>query len=256
MKNFLIYITLILLSISLVSCDNVDKGDYLNVNKPVFLKIEDAKQELQGAVFGSHGWSIVYPVESYIDARFGSYWLRYDINTNKIDRALKFEDGFWDTITNLSKSGNYAIKSTLYDEENEPANIFFIDFKNEEVVFLAYAVEEFKIEDIPEDIRSEFELENIFTSNINEPYFERVEYDIQYIFESSSFIVYEGEEILHELTVLEDQGILMNNFVWIDEKTIGVLMPIENGFDLGYYKFALIDIIEDRIIQECPINRR
>jgi len=42
----------------------------------------------------------------------------------------------------------------------------------------------------------------------------------------------------------------------MDKNRVGAILPSNgaNDFALGYYKFAVIDLAQDKIIQECPIN--
>ncbi|TCT15716.1 hypothetical protein EDC18_103428 [Natranaerovirga pectinivora] len=236
--------------------------DINNVNRePSFVDVYTAKEELKSTLYGAIGWSVAYPVDSYMYSNYGNYLLRYNINTNRIDKVLVYEDSFWDAGLNISKSGNYAIlfKTNYRDIYSNVSSICIIDFINEEVNYLALSEKQFNVEDIPEDIRNEFELESILTSNLYIRRFDNLKYEIK--FESDKergrFFLYEGEEKLHELTVLEGRGVVDYTYVWIDEKTIGVLMPIDDDvFELGYYKFAIVDVIEDRIIQEYPINTR
>jgi hypothetical protein len=246
------------------SCGNKNKDDErydINTqNVGEFVDVAYAKEKLEPAIWGSQGYSIYYQKQSpYIYAAFGEYMLRYNISENEIDRAIQYKDGFIDSSFNVTEDGRVAVLINLWNEtqQYEPQNIYLLNFNKSEAVYLADSKDNFEMEMIPEDIRNDFNIESIFNGSNHDNNLEIVNYNIEYDAKDNRYIAYVRYNNLlsHEITVLK--GLLFSDeLVGIDSKTIFTLIPTnkeENGL-LGYYKFVLIDVEQDKIIQECPIN--
>lgn len=202
-----------------------------------FIDVEMAKEQLKPAIWGSHGWQIWHPNKSdYIYASFGRHLLRYNISNNDIDRAitLQFESqNFIDQKLQLSSDGKHGLVADTY----------FIDFENKDVSLLSEADTMAKRDNIAFD-----------GDNHN---LDVLAYSIEHKAVENQFIASKDQETPgHEMTSL--RGADLNgerSFVGIDAKIVGSLIPNGgDGLELGYYKFVLIDVEKDEIIQECPIN--
>lgn len=246
------------------SCRDKNKGNESNdtntQNAAAFIEVDQAKEKLESAIWGSQGWSIYYQNQSpYIYAVSGEYMLRYNVSENEIDRAIEYKDGFIDSSFNFTVDGRFAVLTKIWSEKQqyEPRNIYLLNFEKSEVVYLADSKDNFKMEMIPEDIRSDFNIESIFKDSYDGN-LEILKYNIEYDSKDNRYIAYvrDNNLLLHEVTALKEM--IFNgeqSFVGIDSKTIGTLVPT-NGEStyLGYYKFVLIDVEQNKILQECPIN--
>lgn len=261
MKKVLCIFSIIAFALTLASCTNAKtRGNdsikwQSDTEKLVFTDVEVTREELQSSIWGSHGWRI-YPSENYIYAGHGKFLLRYNIANNEIDKALRLDNNISDIILHFSSTGKHAIGFSL----SYPKNIYLLDFEEQNTSFLADSENDFAIEMLPLEIRAEFNKGNFFfeANNYN---LSVLEYNINYNAEQDRYLAYsrDGLSYLHEITALK--GASLNSeypFVGIDGKTIGSLVPAseDEGMYLGYYKFVLIDIEKDEIIQECPINSR
>ncbi|MDR5658369.1 hypothetical protein RH915_02590 [Serpentinicella sp. ANB-PHB4] len=227
-----------------------------------FVNIQSAREELKTVIWGSQGWITYFQDQSnYIYAGHGSHLLRYNIKDNKIDRAIKLHESFGgihDTNLRFTLDGEYAIIGISNQDQKGLTNINFLNFENKTNTFLANEENNFKIEDVPEEVRSKFNTENIFHKN-NDNH-DVLKFKIVYNSEESTYFVHtlDNASSSYELNTL--RGAYFNaepHFVGIDDKTIGTLLPTDDdGLNLGYYKFVLIDIEKDEIIQEYAINRR
>lgn len=259
MKKIVYIVGVVLLLACICSaCDNKVHRENNNSDldmqndAPYFLDVETAKEELKSAIWGSQGWNIFFPNESnYIYAVFGSYMLRYNILSNEIDKAMILENTATDFLSQklqFSLDGKYGTFSYVWNEnhQHQSGNIYLIDFENSEITLLSDSEGNFKIENMV------FDGDNHNLDILN--------YSIEYKSEEDQYIAYikNHQSSGYEISAL--QGASLNGerpFVGIDSKTIGSLIPISgDGFNLGYYKFVLIDIEKDEIIQEYPINIR
>ena len=58
-----------------------------------------------------------------------------------------------------------------------------------------------------------------------------------------------------EITAMRPYAGMIAEVIAMDETRVGALLPVDGaGGYLGYYKFAVIDLAQDEIIQECPMN--
>ncbi len=257
-------ISLLFVSLSFSACKNGNIKNSEEVKSevimPKFYEINQVREDLKSAKWGSQGWEI-YSSEKplYLYAVFGRYMLRYNISENKMDRAIEYENGFSDSIFNLSSDGKYVIVSKLFDntENAQLNNTFLIDFESNEIKYWEDLKEGFDFEEIPEAIRDEFEVAKIneYTKLANS---EILKYSIDYDATSGSYFARSKEDLAKviEITVLKNkifEG--ERTFIYINSNTIGTLIPSnDNAIDLGYYKFVLIDIEKDKVIQESLIN--
>lgn len=240
-----------------------NKDADMETGAPKFIDVQTAREELKSAMWGSQGWRIYFPNQStYIYAGFGRYLLRYNISDNKIDRAVKSGDtlsSFYDINWSFTLDGKYAIFADLWNEnyQYQPRNIYLLNFENREIRFLAYSESDFKIENIPENIRVGFNIENIFLDG-NHDNLDVLNCTIEHNFEEDKYIAYTrgNNSSGYEVTALRGASLNCERpFVGIDAKRVGSIVPINgNGLNLGYYKFVLIDIEKNKIVQECPIN--
>lgn len=248
------------------STDIPADSDHTNVGRVAdaeFKETEVVKEKLKSAIYGSHGWSIWSSNPAYIYAEFGTYMLRYNVSDNVIDRAviLKNEETAKEFIWHLAPDGRNAIIANIREGNmyyNPPRDIQLLDFENSKVTFLAHSGEELKIESLPDNLRSEFDVEKLKWKRNNGNldllnYTLASEYDTSV---GSALFAKDTNLEKHEIATLRNS--LINNeipCVGIDGETIGSLIPMNADVSkLGYYKFVLIDITSDKIIQECPIN--
>ncbi|MFD2671157.1 hypothetical protein [Marinicrinis sediminis] len=202
-----------------------------------FMDVEVAREQLKTAIWGSIGWSMWHPNESeYIYAAFGYHLIRYNISNNEIDRAIAFKQSSQHFI-------DHNLQFSLNGKQGLLADTYLIDFENMKISLLSEA-----------EIRNEIEKIEFDGDNHN---LDALAYSIEYKAEENQFIVSADQETSGR-EIVSLRGAELNGdrpFVGIRSKVVGTLIPHDqDGFGLGYYKFVLIDVEKDEIIQEYPIN--
>ncbi|MCL2054067.1 MAG: hypothetical protein FWG90_06470 [Oscillospiraceae bacterium] len=262
-------------------------------NTPVFLDADTARKNLEPFIFLDCGWMVYHsPSSPYIYAHIPRsadlYLIRYNILENTVDRSVKLDKlpkGYQYWMLTFSPGGELVFGFNDGLSMIEPINFFLMDFENSEVSFLAEELEFLNLEQIPENENFYLEVTpyysylrfndngerlhdfdrngdpivdyigwNVDTQNLNLLDFE-IEREYDGI--SREFLYFAADKTgkKHELTSLKS-NIFDTNYVVIDSNTIATLLPVyqDRHVDLGYYKFVLIDVATDTVMQEFAIN--
>ena len=183
--------------------------------RPAFLPLDEGLAALKPLIYGSQGWGIDTQGD-YIFAQFWKYVLRYDVRTNQIDRIIDLGEApeYWYYNTTFSPDGQGCMAQAHEFDGPGQTGRVFIDLKIE-----AY----------------------MHTEQEHFPY------------DADRFYQIEDVEKIKAL-VPHEYGTAM--VIAMDKNRAGAILPSnEAGWDaLGYYRFAVIDLAQDKIVQECPMN--
>lgn len=233
---------------------------------PVFMDIQAAKAELRPTYWGSEGWFIVLPSQSaYLYASLYPYMIRYDLSANTIDRAVKWvspSDDYLEIKWRFTPDGIYALVCNTLDKNYtyNPKDIFFLDFNDGKILYSASSLDDLHPDKLPANLRDGFDIETLQWNDDNSYNVENLNFTlaVEYNPNTGSFLyAYDKSGQKHEITILRNS--LVSNelpYVVVDSETIGSIVPKdeESSAFLGYYRFVLIDVANNKIIQECPIN--
>ena len=205
-----------------------------------FLVLEDGLEALKILIWGSRGWSL-YSGGEYLFAAFGNYLVRYNITENRVDSVVEFDKPeYWWCSTSVSSDGETVIaKAGNHPDYDVWTNQVLIDFRQKTCRLIS---DDFKL---PE--------------KENNPYFlYRVEKEFN-TEENMFYKLYALDENLSdkEIKSVSTYAVSLSESVLIGQNHMGVIMGSSeeaNGY-LGYDKFVVIDITQDKIIQECIINK-
>ena len=180
---------------------------------------------LKPLIWGSEGWGIDTQSD-YIFAHFWRYVVRYDIKKNQIDKIIdlgKAPESWYYNVTFAPDGQSCVAQAHEFDGPGQTGRVL-IDLKNETYVST-------KQEHFPALLGSL--------------------YQIEYQYGMGWFI--NGAEIKVLRPYAEQSGTAVA--IAMDENRVGAILPSDAGWDaLGYYKFAVIDLNQDKIVQECPMN--
>ena len=235
-------------------------------NTPAFSDVNTAMQNLEPYVFLDWGWEVYHPhnspyVYAYIPRSFGLYLIRYNIPENSIDRAVHLEEippNYMDWHFSFSPDGEFALSYNSDPFSKFPeTNFFLLDFENSEAIFLAQSREGLNNEGLnPEQFPYPESFSNSDTIGW-ETEIGTLDFEIEqgFLEDIRKYIAIDDQGEKHELTTLKNNG-FESKFVVVDSQTIVALLPVYDNRpgDLGHYKFALINVADDTIIQECAIN--
>lgn len=259
MKIWLRILVCICLLLGLTAC--YKQSTHEKKYYPKFMDVEEGKTALKPLVFGSIGWSL-YHRQNFLFAVFGSYVLRYNISENTIDRVVDLGQSYnnWPFGVSVSSNGRYSI-SYSFDFHGEPArNFFLIDFetKTAQLICDLYSKEKVEIiknDKIPDEIKDEFgdlwlnPLMPDTGCSIVEGGLDENSGKIHYLFHNKSGNITE----ITSLQNLNGGG----GYCILDEDRIGAIMTTEtDSYELGYYKIVIIDVDEDKIVQEYVLNTK
>ena len=195
---------------------------------PTFLPPGTGTEALKPLIWGSEGWWLDTQGD-YIFAHFFRYLLRYDIKTNKIDKIIDLGDApqsWWYASTYSPDGQTCVVQAQNFDGPGETGRLL-IDLKNETVTETEQEHFSHSTQTNPRQVEPRL-LEHGYGWFINDV----------------------------EIKALRPYAATITEVIAIDENRVGALMPVSdeaNGY-LGYYKFAVIDLAQDKIIQECPMN--
>jgi len=202
---------------------------------PVFLSYEAGLAAIEPLVFGSIGWQLDAQGE-YVFAKFGRYIVRYDAAANQIDKFIDLgeaPEGSYHAST-FSPDGRLCVAQAW----NFPDHDAYTD-----KVLIDLADETFRPteqEFYPHGYDKGCRVELFVAPGV-------MRYDFHF-----------SDESVKEITALQPYADSLAEAIVIDEARIGAVLPDfpthENGGLLGYYKFAVIDVEQDIIVQTCPMN--
>lgn len=220
---------------------------------PSLIDYESSKDRLKDLTFGSIGWTLRHR-KDYLFAVYGKYILRYNIRDNKIDKMVELGKSYnnWPFGTSFSSDGDYCIAYSFDFSGEDSRNYFLIDFIADKTWLICGRVNEFDLNKVPESVRDE-----ISGNSFSRPK-EQTNYSItrkqtdenkaEYYFRNEH-----GEiKIINSLSPLGHGGA----YTIVDKNRIGAIMPQnpEEEWALGYYKFVVIDVSQDKIVQDYMIN--
>lgn len=193
---------------------------------PQFIEVESAQAAIKPLLFSSVGWSL-WSRPHYLFAVYGQYIFRYNIEENRVDKAVNLNESYegWPFGTSFSSNGRYCIEYSFHFDGDGSFHYFLLDFEEETSRLISASYDPAKAESLPDQIKNEVE-------NLK---FKEEETDAGQM-ESSDFGQYQR----------------------IDQDRIGGIIPIDQQSEgeLGYYKFVVIDKAQDKILQEYCLNTK
>ncbi|MCL2300197.1 MAG: M56 family metallopeptidase, partial [Firmicutes bacterium] len=195
---------------------------------PTFLSVEQGREALKHLIWGSDGWWLDTQGD-YIFAHFWRYIVRYDIKTNRIDKIIDLGDApqYWWYASTYSPDGRYCVaQAQEFDGPGHTGKVL-IDLKNETVKSTEQEHFPHSFDSNPYQVESRL-LEHGYGWFLNDV----------------------------EIKALRPYASTITEIIPLDNNRVGALMPVSadaSGY-LGYYKFAVIDLAQDKIVQECIMN--
>ena len=199
-----------------------------------FSVLDEGIEKLKSLEYGTEGWGL-YSGGEYLFATLGfkNFLVRYDISENKVDNVVEFEkpDGFWFS-TAVSADGEEVLsKAGNYPEFKEWTNQILIDF----------GIKDCKR--VPDKFKFPYRENNAYSLYSVETVWDD---DGEYFYKLTAINESVNDE---EIRSVPGFAISTSSYVIIDENRMGVI----TGIGIGC-KFMIIDIAQDKIIQECAIN--
>jgi hypothetical protein len=211
-----------------------NEAQYVPQMRPTFLSPNMGLEALKPLIYGSDGWGIDAQGD-YIFAHFWRYVLRYDAKTNKIDKIIDLGEApeYWYYAATFSPDGQSCVAQASEFDGPGRTHKMLIDLKNETAVpteqeFFPHSIER----------------------NLNSV-------RLRGFGDEDSWWLGDAEDnpISGPIKALQPYATMAAQTIIIDKNRVGAILPSDAGWDaLGYYKFAVIDLAQDRIVQECPMN--
>ena len=193
---------------------------------PTFLSVDTGREALKPLIWGSDGWWIDAQGD-YIFAHFFRYIVRYDTKTNRIDKLIDLGDApqYWWYSATYSPDGQSCVaQAREFDGPGQTGKVL-IDLKKE-------TVKPTEQEHYPHGMDSK-------------------PYQVDYQYDNGWFINKAEIKAMRPYTGANGTAVA----IAMDRNRVGAILPSEAGWDaLGYYKFAVVDLKQDKIVQECPMN--
>ena len=193
---------------------------------PVFLSPDTGREALKPLIWGSDGWWIDAQGD-YIFAHFFRYIVRYDTKKNRIDKLIDLGEApqYWWYAATYSPDGQSCVaQAREFDGPGQTGKVL-IDLKKE-------TVKPTEQEHYPHGMDSK-------------------PYQVDYQYDNGWFINKAEIKAMRPYTGANGTAVA----IAMDRNRVGAILPSEAGWDaLGYYKFAVVDLKQDKIVQECPMN--
>ncbi|MDQ2087996.1 hypothetical protein RBH29_16325 [Herbivorax sp. ANBcel31] len=244
-----VLLLIIITSVLLYGCQNENKEDSdlyitetsnetldINASIPEFITVTEAIKILKPRPVGVNPWQIKYASKDYIYATYDfgiEFIFRYNIKENIIDRALDLRSIHKENITTHTtfkflSNGLHAYLTTGNFGTIFP-NVYKADFDNQRVMLLAETADDF------------------WSQSFGEEYYPMKDY---------------GESAREYISRLDENPKLPKLYDWstvaqIDKDKFFVIRPNEPPFPgSGYYyfKFFIIDVYQNEVIQEYRID--
>lgn len=211
----------------------------LDITKPRFIDVREATKILKSRPVGIEPWQIYYASENYIYVTydFGTEFIfRYNVKENIIDRALdvrslhKDISGPSSTNCIFLSNGLYAYFRVGTTSIDSYSNLYKADFVKKSVTLIA-----------------ELKSGDDYSQSVEEDY-----YEVEELGKSAREYL-SRHNINPSLPKLYD----WSTVVQIDEDKFFLIMPPENaspGKGYYYFKFVVIDISQNEVIQEFRID--
>ena len=237
MKRIAAFFICICFVLGFTACDTQEITQSVDeIYTPKFMDIEQGKVSLQSYDYITMGWSL-RARGSYFFAVHGNKVLRYNSLENKVDRIVDMGEYYKNGLsflTSFSSDGRYMINYSSDPHYGKNSyNYFLVDFENE---------------------TSEFLCENLNDSNIKKIINQKIPGQIKPEMRDDGlgFDIAEPEPI--DIGKELEEKITPGHYATLDPtaKTICAIMPVrkELEWQLGYYKFAVIDVESGDIAQE------
>ena len=266
LKRLLLIVILLVISVLIFSGCSKQTESEVTSEKPVFVKKEDVTEEIKALIYGSDGWIFQHPFGSkYVYAQAGYYLIRYNISKNSIDRVMDISKmTHFNHAINFSADGRYAVMHSNYEFFSySPKSIYFVDFEESKVLFLAESDEDFTVNLLPKKLRGGFN-EDRLSWDTDVQNLDKLNYEIVSEYNPTKGILWyavnkAGKKLeLTELRIsLSPMGIDGIPCVAVSPDAIISIVPIENDpaqfLYLGYSKFIMIELSTGNVIQECAI---
>ena len=227
---------------------------------PRYIDIDKGKNVLKQLIHGSSGWEL-FGGKNFLFATHGNYVIRYNIKENKVDNIIYLMESFnkQPYAITCSQNGRYCITYNYDFQEPGYNNYFLIDFEEHNIklicdIYDEEIANEIILQKIPTEIQNEVTKRLMFkTKKTNDCCNLESQWQIadgnKYIFENSK----KQKKELDSIKYLNGCG----SYYILSENKIGVIMATEsNNCDLGYYKIAIVDVANDKIIQEYILNNK
>ncbi|MCL2298815.1 MAG: hypothetical protein FWC27_01555, partial [Firmicutes bacterium] len=202
--------------------------DALPPLSPTFLSPEQGLEAIKPLIWGSEGWWLDTQGD-YIFAHFFRYLLRYDVKTNKIDKFIDLGDApqSWWYAATYSPDGRYCVaQAQAFDAPGQTGRVL-IDLKNETVKSTEQEHYPHSTQTLPYQVEPRL-MEHGYGWFLNDV----------------------------EIKALRPYAGTITEVIAMEGNRVGAMMPVSaeaNGY-LGYYKLAVIDLAQDKIVQECIMN--
>lgn len=268
MKKFIYLFICICLLLGTAACGKKDQKKPVDLSNmkvdekyyPEFMDSTEGKESLKSLVFGSMGWSL-YSSDNFLFALVGRYIVRYNINENNVDQIIQRGADEWPSITSFSKDGRYVITGNFDFNGTTSRNYFLMDLEKQTVNLICDVYDEEKIDEIinqkiPDEIKKDINSNLTFNHNsFNES--STLEFNSSLEKPYKTIVIFHDEQgNTKELTSLEGYS-TCGAYNIFDKEKIGVVMPVEPmSCDIGNYKIAIVDVKQDKIIQEYILNKK
>jgi len=213
----------------LASCAGKTEPETNALVNTAFLEKEDAVSAWNTLDFNLVGWTLDTQ-DDFLFAVFKRYVVRYNAKTNEIDAVVDLGDAprLWYYVATFSSDGNLCVAQAKDLGDAGETGKVLIDFTKK-------TAEPTEQEHYPHGADDKnYGLS--FGSN-------EQRYDFHY-----------SNDSVKEIKALKPYPYSSGRFIAMDEKRIGALLPLsktEAASDVsGYYRFIVIDIEKDKIVQE------
>ncbi len=187
-----------------------------------FLSINHGREVLKDVICVNSAWNLVSRGEYVFAWSYDHpYILRYNIADNSIDRVVSINDNESEATSGyyyctFFDDGKTSVSEIIGWDSDTTLARFFIDFESEEVMVTDGDLYAHQKGDLAVDVK------------------------------------------ISEMDCLKDyvgfEGIYVDTAV-IDKNRIAAILPPDKDFaKMGYFKFVIVDMKNDKIIQECKIN--
>ena len=235
-------------------------GDVDEKHSPMFMDLEKGKAGLKSLTHATSSWTLLSR-KNFLFASYGQYVFRYDISKNIIDKTIDLGEQLtgWSFGISISSNGRYLVSYSFEFPSTEPErNFFLIDFESETAKLICdnyvnkTEADNIANSMIPNEVKGEFE--NLRFKTPSPDHSCRITEElspgsIQYYFHNQN-----GDA--KEISPFSNFALGLGGYSIISQNQIGAIIPIGDEFHgrIAYYKIVVIDVNEDKIIQEYALN--
>lgn len=199
-----------------------------------FLSVEEGLEAMKPLILETETWEIgTRGNYLFIVHNHCPYVVRYNSDKNEIDRIVKIFDapsGWYFNNSTKRDGEQHIVEARNIMDGKDMNNRILIDFTNKTV--------------------SATEEDDFTRTNLS-----KGQADGKIVIEDGRYYFYASGGNVKEITSLPPNTEYSAAVVVMEGNRIGAVLPSEKSVEkLGYYKFVVIDISEDKIVQECPMN--